>query len=320
MSQTNEPTEGTAGIDGASYGNAFKPTFIRTSIPPDVTLVIGGKEFKEYSHSLRSWSGQSRGLSSNMQEQTTYRFEFPDRCPDEWQWLVSLMAPMAKEKVAKENILVALDWYDFLCSDIGLAECDKIMYHKVLPKVGVQQGASAQIFKVDSGMLSAVLKFVPDCVKYNLKGSKSRCFAVLCQALTSHENLFSKDMLATVAATVKEEKDCRELLWLSLRKHIPYSISDAQIEILLQNDILHEVMYVEILPKRRGLECEKKDAIIAEQKEKRTALELRMISILDQMYPVMPFGLQPPRPTEIDVARAAFRNDDLWGPVVPNHW
>ncbi|CAB9501340.1 expressed unknown protein [Seminavis robusta] len=105
-----------------------KKTCIRSREEPDVTIVVGGVEFKEYGQTLRCWSDFfDTALSSGMKEAVTKRFEFPDRDPKEWEWIVSLMSPIAPVTVDKENLPIALSWFDQLSSPIGMKECGGVL-------------------------------------------------------------------------------------------------------------------------------------------------------------------------------------------------
>lgn len=219
--------------------DTFKPTFIRTSVDPDVTIIIGDKEFKEYSHTLRSWSGYfDTALSSGMKEETSLKFEFPDRSPTEWQWIVALMAPMAQEKVTMENLNIALDWFDFLCCEIALRVCDQILLAHLKSK-------KAAFFLYN---LSKVAEYLIMSVKYNLEESKAFCFSIMCDALVDTWNvlLFDKETLKNIGDLVKENVECRNKLMGPLKTHLPSSISEEKAETLLENDLLHEMIYLAI--------------------------------------------------------------------------
>ena len=115
------------------HAGLHRATFFRSSLEPDVVVVVGGKEFREYSQSLCSWSDYfDAALRSGMKETKTMKFEFPDRDPEEWELIIALMAPMATEKVTDTNVLTALSWLDELSSKPGLLECDKVFSSKVI--------------------------------------------------------------------------------------------------------------------------------------------------------------------------------------------
>lgn len=294
---------------------------MQTRIDPDVTLIIGGQEFKEYSHSLCSWSGYfDRALSSGMKEEITYQFEFPDRSPKEWEWIVSLMAPMATAKVTKQTLGTAIDWFDFLCSDIGLAECDNVMFRCLLPLFGVQPFqpfvAEPQKPGVDASLLALIMENMETCVAYNMKFSKERCIGVVQQTLLTNPTLLSKDMLQLITRLIKEDAKCRNLIWNALDTHIPESITVEQKEIMLQNDILHEVVNLVI---RR-----KQDSVaIFDLRQRKSALEDRMVDIVERNVPArtkeynsrFQVVMGPSAPIQ-----KAFQSDPIWGEVVPSSW
>lgn len=71
-------------------------TFRKCSEEPDVTIIVGGTTFRGYRQTLRCWSGYFDAVfRSGMKEEKTKKFEFPDRDPEEWQLIMSLVGPFA---------------------------------------------------------------------------------------------------------------------------------------------------------------------------------------------------------------------------------
>lgn len=87
-------------IAEATKNYSVHETCVQSLEEPDVTVVVGGKEFREYRQALRCWSGYfDVAFRSGMKETQSKRFEFPNRNPAEWEWIVSLMAPMSRERL-----------------------------------------------------------------------------------------------------------------------------------------------------------------------------------------------------------------------------
>lgn len=221
---------------------AHKKTCIRSSEDPNITIVVGGKEFQEYSHSLRCWSDYfDRALSSGMKESDTHRFEFQDKDPQEWEWIVSLMAPLSSEKVTVEKLSVALDWFDLLCCKAGLEICDKIMCADVLSE-----------FKYYGELaMKLVMDNLETTIKYNLKASKDACFKSVKEALTKNPILFTNSDLELIVSLMIEHAECRSEFMGPLKSNLPSSISEDQVQVLFDNGmLLAAVVNLEIDKKR----------------------------------------------------------------------
>lgn len=232
MTETNQETEST-----------FRATFFQSSMDPDVTLIIRGKEFKEYSHTLCGWSGHfDKALTSGMKEQDTYRLEMPERSPEEWQWIASLMGPMAEEKITMENLATALDWFDFLCSIPGLRECDRVLSQN-LPVVDPRGTDDLNVTKDELFLAMEHLEVV---VKYNLKDSKTICFRIARHALVKLADIFTKEYLQIITSLVKDHVECRSEFLGPLKTHLPSSTTDEQADLMIVGDMLHEMVQLGI--------------------------------------------------------------------------
>jgi BTB/POZ domain len=109
-----------------------KTTYIQCSEDPDVSIIVGGIEFKEYRHTLRCWSEYFDGaFRSGMKESQNMTFEFPDEDPGEWELIMALTAPLPSLNVTKENLDTALLWFDRLGSKRGLELCDRFILQTV---------------------------------------------------------------------------------------------------------------------------------------------------------------------------------------------
>ena len=85
------------------------------AMEPDVVIVVGCVEFREYSPSLCCRSGFfDAALGNGMKESTTKEFHFPAKCPEEWQLVVSLASRFSKDKLAADNVQTVLPWFDEL--------------------------------------------------------------------------------------------------------------------------------------------------------------------------------------------------------------
>jgi hypothetical protein len=215
-----------------------KPVQRKKKALPDVTLVVGGVEFKEYSQQLCRWSEYfDAALESGMKETETKRFEFPDRDPKEWEWIAAVMAPLPKEKVTVEKLTVALSWFDELCCYEGLEECEHILFTEVL------EGLTGQI---STQALGIIIESLHTCVKYQLHRSKYKCFELVIAILDSKPWCACEIKLQSILSLVKCCHDCRKELLPTIQGFLPQSMSNGQKELLLQNDIMHHYVLIEI--------------------------------------------------------------------------
>ena len=132
---TEKPSAGDSG--GDNDVSSFKRTCVRSSMDPDVVVVVGGVEFNEYSQSLCAWSDYfDAALRCGMKEAHSKRFEFPDRDPKEWEMILALAAPFSECKLTDDNVHIALSWFDELCSRSGLKACDRYLAESLKAQLG----------------------------------------------------------------------------------------------------------------------------------------------------------------------------------------
>ena len=159
-----------------------------------------------------------------MKEEETLYFDFSNRDPKQWEWIVALMSPMAEERVTMETIFVALDWFDFLCSDLGLTTCDKILRNHLCFSGFTFSFPPKTEKEITSTDLDKAMTYLGNVIKYNLKESKSVCFQHIRHALLNHVASFTKFSLKTVTSVVKESVECRSQFLGPLKTHLPSSI------------------------------------------------------------------------------------------------
>ncbi|CAB9510384.1 ubiquitin carboxyl-terminal hydrolase [Seminavis robusta] len=254
----------------------FKPSCIRSSMEPDVKIVVGGRVYQEYSQSLSCWSGFfDRALCSGMKESTTKSFEFPDRKPEEWEWLVELMAPMSGKQVTEENVYTALSWFDELCCVKGIEECDKVLEMKVQVDINRNQVSfSGNCFRTNSdeknlkNAVETLLDALSTSFRYNLKRLKARCIDFMQQAIENVMCLFEIEQITRFVFLLTTYVECKEKLLGSLMKNLPSSMADMPDDELLRQDLLPVFLHTEAA--RRESESKlkrRRDAVRDAEKE-----------------------------------------------------
>jgi BTB/POZ domain len=207
--ETIMSTDNATNLPGASNLKPAPPTYTTTcilpkSMKPDVVVVVGGQEFREFSQSLACWSSYfDAAFRSGMKECINKRFEFPNQDPAEWQWLVGLMAPLPTETIDTTNVIKALAWFDLLCVDRGLILCDGLLAKES------ESGSN----------LHPPLDVLETSLRYNLPRSKMAS----CQRMATRirqKAMTSEDMERLVSC-IQTDPDCREALWGSIRDYMP---------------------------------------------------------------------------------------------------
>lgn len=223
------------------------PAHLRPVGETDVTVVVGSRVFSEHSKHLCCWSGYfEAAFRSGMLESQHRKFEFPDRDPKEWEWIVhELLVPFSKARITLDNLETALGWFDFLCVWRGLEECDRVLTEAVLE------------LELDTARgLTKMLEYLSIALQYNLQQAKSQYFQLVRAVLNRDPVYLTKEHLDAVALLILgHDDDCRKELWDLLEKYLPSPISDkTQQDCLLHTGALQSLVLSELENKRQAKE------------------------------------------------------------------
>ncbi len=183
----------------------------------DVVVVVGGQEFLENSGHLCYWSRYfEAAMRSGMKEAQTKRFEFPDRCPEEWELLMKILDPFDDTaKVDMDNFETVLSWSNELLIPKLMAECDKVLAEFMgdpniwLHSIPQFVGLIATAF--DNGLQISI----PKGIKYAKAMLKFFPHFLALHQLTILTNLCF------------EYKEKQNGLWDELKLHLPPSIAES---------------------------------------------------------------------------------------------
>ena len=230
-------------------------TAIGCRLEPDLTVVVGGTVFQEYSQLVCSWSSRfDAALASGMEETQTKTFQFPDRHPDEWEWIKAYMAPRSSEIITADNVDMALSWFAELMARKGLEECDTFVASTVdAPATSTSKfsfgSGPAPIFW-NSPELDATLTSLEKSITYSLPNSKAKCATFLSAFLDdSSRRSYNKPkpdeigLVQRLILCVQNDAGCRETLWGSLQQHLPTCLRETPQEVLLKNELFHVIMF-----------------------------------------------------------------------------
>jgi len=225
-------------------GTALETTFLRSSEEPDVTITVGGKVFREYRQDLRRWSDYfDAAFRSEMIETKTKSFEFPDRKPEEWSLIMSLVAPCPTDRITMDNVHVALSWFDELCSPRGLYACDIVLCLVIdclLPK------PKSLTKESKASEMDGVLDALATGLRYDLKESKRVCFEITCRFLNEAPHLLQFEQLVRIVSFLKSHEECQSALWESVKAYVPSTSSDREMEFLVKSDLFPALLFSEI--------------------------------------------------------------------------
>jgi len=234
-------------------------TYLKCGVEPDLTIVVGGKVFKEYSITVRCWSDYfDAALKSGMKESHNMTFEFPDDDPAEWGWIVALTAPLPSLTVTKENVHTALAWFDRLRSPRGLNICDGVvcsdMVLVLLPEAETSQkmmGLTPAEVAVMRSSLGKLIQALETSIQYRLGESKKACFAIIKRVSNGIPSLFEVEHLTKLVFCLKDDDESRNALWSTLIDHLPPHMAERQgdFEALVKSELLPALMHSEIMRK-----------------------------------------------------------------------
>lgn len=233
---------------------------------PDVTVVVGGKVFPEQSRFLCCWSGYfEAAFRSGMKETVTRRFEFPDRDPEEWDWILSLLVPFSPVQLTLDKLEVALSWFDFLCISRGLERCDQVLHDAVL-----------QIPLRTPAGFSKYLDFLSTSLQFNLPRSKAQYFQLVRAVFNRSPSYLHQEHLDTIALLIISHDECRTELWSLLEKYLPAPIADKeQQDCLLHTGALQSLVLTEIQKKHMARDLTEKKLQIRSLENQMCTLEER---------------------------------------------
>jgi BTB/POZ domain len=248
-------------MEEAAYAVAEKPpafmekACLRSSQYPDVTIVVGGHEFQEYSQIIRYWSDYfDKALGSGMKESTTMRLEFPDREPKEWELIKAISMPLSTTKIDQDNVWIALSWFEELCCPLGLQHCDIVLASKIEDVVVWIAGGEVH---------NDVLDLLEQSLRYCLPRSTAASFKAVARVLRVKTIYPSKAWVAQLVSTVSDDKDNVGKLLDIFEEFLPDSFSGTQKQSMLENGIPPALVFSQLevrayKPARGGMKRRRK--------------------------------------------------------------
>ncbi|CAB9522776.1 expressed unknown protein [Seminavis robusta] len=197
---------------------------------PDVTVIVGGQQFQEYSHHLRCWSGFfDAAFRSGMKEARTMLFKFPDDDPREWELVWAVLHPFSDERVNEDNVEKLFSWFQKLCISQGVDECANVLF-AILEKSTLALGFFSGMVFFKSPFNSAetkidcVLRILPMSAQCTEKKAEKCCVAYLRQVAKDMPSLFHEKQLKKMCSLFYEDSNCKAALSMVVEKFLPTDI------------------------------------------------------------------------------------------------
>ena len=227
------------------------------TVQPDVTIVVGGKEYHEYQQVLCFSSQYFDGaFRSGMKEAESKRFEFPDMDLKDWELFSSVISPCRNVRISSDNIEDVLRLFDQFCVTCSKLECDRVYCDKVFGQV-VPFGQDYSITDI-SWLQHSQTKGLADALALSLEHQLPTTMSAI---LKLFKNIFpmkalvlNRDSIYRVLSIIKDSIECRDALWPSIFKILPSTLQKENPNVLLANGILPDmiVLYIETMKQCNG--------------------------------------------------------------------
>ena len=244
------PEERAAAGSGDVGAEAREPKRLR-GVDPDLTVIVGDKEFRHYSHSLRQASECfDTMLHAPMKEGETMVVEFPTQDPSEWPAVHQFLDPASARaaKITNRNVQMLLPWFHLLNLPHLLAECDEVI-RQMLSKYDAVRAERTDTRSARL-LIKDLVGQVNDCELYNLKKSFAKGIAVLKHLVENEPGLFDHVSCPYLLKVLDKSQVARESLWPSIQqKLVTKRLLSSSAEDVLDNpfskDLLMMVLAVD---------------------------------------------------------------------------
>ena len=160
------------------------------------------------------------------------------------------MLPFSNETVTKENVFVALTWFDLLDSQQGLELCDSVLKMEILDEILPNENEAVPV----DGVLSAKVDKALDVLNNEcpLPYSKAACLAFLVRVLEEAPQVLTRDMIQSMLDFLSVNNSSKNAqdggdLWDALQSFLDDAMSSGPAHMgLLENSLLSQVLYSEI--------------------------------------------------------------------------
>lgn len=208
---------------------------------PDVVIVVGGKEFHQNSHHLRSISDYfEAAFRSGMKESQTMKFDFPDKNPDDWELVLALLEPFGSLALDQERLELALPWFDELGISVGVQACDKYLANQLCS--GARKPSPPLRQTIDE-----LLGNLQRSYQYELVDSREHCKKSVAKLLRSYPSSLNQDHWGLVCSLLAEYEGCRNGLWDILATNLSSGVlAQGEPDALLGNCLLPTLIFLEV--------------------------------------------------------------------------
>lgn len=209
---------------------------------PDVTIVVGGREFLHYSQVLCLASDYfDVALNIGMTESASMRIEFPHDDPCEWELFASFLDPFSQATVTKSNVTMLVPWFHKFGITDMLKKCDRIYCEQAAPPLqrrcwNLNGHASLPDAEVLRNKLHELLNAYAFSTMYDLPITKERATRSLRRQITCAPELFDQECTAALVSILQQE-EARKDLWSPVKEYIPTELQNDEPESLVSNKL-----------------------------------------------------------------------------------
>lgn len=237
---------------GASGDGAMsvEPKRLR-GVEHDLKVMVGNQTFHHYSYSLRLASEYfDTMLSMPMQEGITNVLKFPSRNPTEWSIVYQFLDPSSARsaKITNSNVQMLVPWFHEFQMHNLLTECDEVISSILSKYDTIHTGLSD--LKKPRQEIKDLMDKVELCIKYDLKKSLNKGFAILTHLVENEACLFSQRLCSQLVHIMETQMAARQSLWPCIRhKLVTDRLRSATPEDVLDNPITRDLLVLVLASK-----------------------------------------------------------------------
>lgn len=216
---------------------------------PDVTIIVGGKEFRHYRQILCVASDYfDAAFNSGMKESDTMRIEFPDKDPDEWELFVSFLEPFTTAEITNSNVEVLVPWFHEFGITTMLNKCDCVFHDKSFPGgkkplwtfilTNIDKKLSRSELHVARTEVERLANICNFSVIYGLASTLKKAQRCLCRIVGFNKGIFDLKCVSRIVSLLQYEEIRDYYLWDIIKnRYLPRALKDKDPELLISNDL-----------------------------------------------------------------------------------
>lgn len=202
------------------------------SMAPDLVMIVGKKaqQFEENSFLLRTCSEYFRNVIAP-DDSGMLVLEFPDQSAEGWAIVRTILQPFGDDRVTMENLKLVLPWFSLLEMVKGLDDCDEVLAGSLSQQtLPVFDPTNQDWLTPLRNYLHVILDGLETATHYHLRTSKESFLVTLAPVVNNHPMLFAKKECQALGAILREDEECRQVLWPILCNRYLPELVDLDVE------------------------------------------------------------------------------------------